>query len=157
MTHLPHHTHQVADHTDPVADPTEPITDVPTPGQVTALARRIADSSLDAHAVEVMTIARTALRAGHSTNAAQVLMDPTESETVRLRAFLTIARHWPEIHTAALEWQRFETTFDALAAQAEEHHRLRANGDIGALWRSRAKLDEIRVEAARHRLRVALS
>ncbi len=128
------------------------MTQMPTPQDLAVLASDVAEIGIHAHSDAIDHIAQITEKSGLNPGAAAVLRDDAAPEVLRSRAFITIVRNWPEISEAAEKWNRFQHSFEALAAQSNEHHKLRASGDLAALWSSRTKLDALRAEATTQRL-----
>lgn len=134
--------------TSPESSPSAP-SDIPTGAEINRLGRALAGEGLAAHEAELERIARLADRTGTVRAAAGVLRDRTANETVRLRAFATIAQAWSRIRPAAARWSAFDREFDRLAEQATAHHELRRSGGaLADLLDSRLALDGMRADVA---------
>ena len=125
------------------------MTQIPSLNDIEVLAADIARNGTSSRQSTLVTLAETASSVAMNPGAAQVLSDTDAPEVARLRAFAIIARNWSEI-SAAVDRIAFDSAFEALAAQWEEHQGLRHEGNIAQLWESRTKLAELRTATERH-------
>jgi|GEM_PF-4801987 len=121
----------------------------PSRADLAALGAAIAAAGFGAHETAVARVIELADNAGLYPGSVAVLTDASATDTLRLRAFDTLARHWGEISESNAQNHKFRA-FDRLLAHWNQHQELRSSADdVGALWSSRRKLDELRLAAAR--------
>lgn len=125
------------------------MTQIPSHHDIEVLAADIARNGTEPHRSTLVRLAQTADAVALNPGAAQVLRNTAAPEVARVRAFATIARNWSEI-SAATQRAAFDSAFDGLAAQWEQHQVLRHGGTLTQLWESRTKLAELRSATELH-------